>query len=136
MGYLSLLIGPISKLLDHILPDPKIAEAAKAKLMDLQAQGGLAELDGEVQENLAAAGIVKAEAQSKHWLAADWRPVIMLLIASALVAHLLGWTPANPGDPEYVNAWNVLKIGLGGYVIMHPASLNALGGAIKAFKGK
>ncbi|MDE2097493.1 MAG: hypothetical protein KGL39_09630 [Patescibacteria group bacterium] len=136
MGILSLLIGPVSKLLDRVLPDPKIAEQAKAKLMDMQAQGALVELDGEMKETLAAAGIVQAEAQSKHWLAADWRPLIMLLIAAALVAHLLGWTPAYPNDPEFVNAWDVLKIGLGGYVVMHPSSLNALGGAIKAARGK
>ncbi len=136
MGIFSLLIGPVSKLLDRILPDPAAAAAAKMKLLELSQQGQLAELDGEVKQNLAAAGIVQAEAQSKHWLAADWRPLIMLLIAGALVAHLLGWTPAYPNDPEFVNAWNVLKIGLGGYVVMHPSSLNALGGAIRAARGK
>ncbi len=135
MGIFSLLIGPVSKLLDRVLPDPAAAAAAKMKLLELSQQGQLAELDGEVKQNLAAAGIVQAEAQSKHWLAADWRP-LMLLIAGALVAHLLGWTPAYPNDPEFVNAWNVLKIGLGGYVVMHPSSLNALGGAIRAARGK
>ncbi len=136
MGILSLIIGPIGKILDRVLPDPKIAEAAKAKLVELQQQGALAEIDGDVKEQLAAADIVRTEAQSGHWLAADWRPLIMLLIAGALVAHLLGWTPAYPSDPEFVNAWDVLKIGLGGYVVMHPSSLNALGGAIKAARGK
>ena len=67
-------------------------------------------------ESKALAGqqaIVQAEAQSEHWLAATWRPITMLTLLLLVVGDSLGFLP-NALNAE---AWTLLQVGLGGYVI-------------------
>ncbi len=61
-----------SNLLDKFFPDKDEANKAKLALMQMKANGELAELQ-------TSAGIVTAEANSEHWLAANWRPIAMLI---------------------------------------------------------
>jgi len=91
-------------------PDP--AEAAKAE----------AELTAQLwanahQINAAAAEIIKTEANSQHWLAAIWRPVVMLTFAALIVARWFGWAAPNLSEAEYLKLWSIVEFGLGGYVI-------------------
>jgi hypothetical protein len=91
-------------------PDP--AEAAKAE----------AELTAQLwqnahQLNAAAAEIIKAEAHSTHWLAAIWRPVVMLTFTALIVARWFGWAAPNLSEAEYLKLWSIVEFGLGGYVI-------------------
>lgn len=65
----------------------------------------------------AAAGIVKAEAQSVHWLTANWRPLTMLTFVSLIVARWFGWDTGNLSEAEAIELWGIVKLGLGGYVI-------------------
>ena len=61
----------------------------------------------------ARAAIVNSEAQSDHWIVASWRPIVMLTLTSLVVVDSFGWL-ANPLSGE---AWLLLQIGLGGYVV-------------------
>lgn len=62
---------------------------------------------------LAVTGIVKAEVESRYWLAGNWRPLVMLLIALALaVRYVIG--SAFVAAPDYVLA-GILLMGLAGY---------------------
>lgn len=79
MGAFSLisgLINPISTILDRVLPDKSQAAAAKAQLIQLEANGELQQLLGQIQ-------IDNSEAQSKSWIAANWRPLIGLVCGAA-----------------------------------------------------
>jgi hypothetical protein len=116
MGILSLLIGPLTNLLGRVLPDPAAAQAAKLKLIELADQGALAELDGQVKEQLAAAGVVQAEAASKNWLASSWRPLTMLCFVALIIARMFGWTAPNVSAAEYLELWSLMKLGIGGYI--------------------
>lgn len=64
----------------------------------------------------AAADIVKTEAASSHWLAANWRPLMMLVFAGLVVARFLGYGAPNVTEAEYLELWTLIKIGMGGYV--------------------
>ena len=116
MGILSLLIGPLANLLGRVLPDPAAAQAAKLKLIELADQGALAELDGQVKEQLAAAGVVQSEAQSKFWLAACWRPITSLVFVALITARMFGLTAPNVSPAEYLELWALMKLCLGGYI--------------------
>src|SRR6185437_8045342 len=76
MGAFLALIDPISKILDRVLPDKSQAAAAKAQLIQLQATG-------ELQTVLAQINVDNTEAQSKSWIAANWRPLIGLVCGAA-----------------------------------------------------
>lgn len=117
MGILSLLVGPITTLLGKIIPDPNLRAQAQLKMMELQSQGELADLDAKLKDDLAAAGIVQAEASSGHWLTSSWRPITMLVFVALICCRIFGLTSVHVPDAEYAQLWELVKIGLGGYVI-------------------
>jgi hypothetical protein len=104
------LIGVIPTILDKLFPDPEKANEAKLKFLELQQSGELADL-------AARTSIIKAEAESEHWLAAIWRPVLMLTFGGLIVARWFGWAAPNLAEAEYLKLWNIVELGLGGYVI-------------------
>lgn len=65
----------------------------------------------------AQAQIVQAEAASSNWLAASWRPITMLTFVALIVARWFGWAAPNLAEEEYLKLWDIVQLGLGGYVI-------------------
>ena len=105
-----------STLLDKFFPDKDAANKAKLILMEMKQSGELSKLQ-------ASAGIVTAEANSDHWLAANWRPITMLtfvfIIANnyILYPYLALFFEEAPKLEIPPDMWALLKIGLGGYVV-------------------
>jgi hypothetical protein len=97
-------------IINKIFPDKEAANAAKLKLLELQQAGDLKELEAKAQ-------IVNTEAASKHWLAANWRPLTMLTFVALIVARWFGWAAPNLSEAEYLKLWSIVELGLGGYVI-------------------
>jgi hypothetical protein len=62
----------------------------------------------EVQTN-----VIVAEAQGQSWLQRNWRPITMICFLILVILDSFGWLP-NKLAPE---AWTLLSIGLGGYVV-------------------
>ena len=104
------IIPIIGSVLDKVLPDPAAAAEAKLRMLELAQRGELAELT-------ARADIVRTEAASQHWLAANWRPILMLTFGGLIVARWFGWAAPNLNEAEYLALWNIVELGLGGYVI-------------------
>jgi len=104
------IAGIIGKVVDKAIPDKDQAERVKA---DLTAQ--LMQMRHD--EFQAAARIVLAEAQGKSWLQRSWRPILMLTFGALIVARWLGWVAPNLSEAEYLALWDIIKIGLGGYVV-------------------
>lgn len=65
----------------------------------------------------AQADIVKTEAASSNWLAASWRPITMLTFTALIVARWFGWAAPNLSEAEYLKLWDIVQLGLGGYVV-------------------
>lgn len=99
---------------------PAAIEAGKALVDKFWPDAGEAEKQ-KVQTFLAVfmaqADIVKTEAASSHWLAANWRPLLMLTFGGLIVARWFGWAAPNLSDAEYLKLWDIVELGLGGYVI-------------------
>lgn len=120
------LVPILGDALKRLFPDPEAARKAEGELtMALMARAS--ELEA------AAAGIVRAEAASEHWLAACWRPIVMLVFAALIVARWLGWSAPGISEAEVVKLWSIVELGLGGYVIGRTAEkiAPAIAGAIK-----
>ena len=100
----------IGDVLDKVIPDPVAQADAKVKLMELAQKGEFAEMN-------ARADIIKAEASSESWLAQSWRPIMMLTFGALIVARWLGYAAPGISQEEILKLWDIVELGLGGYVI-------------------
>ncbi|CAB4212254.1 hypothetical protein UFOVP1437_5 [uncultured Caudovirales phage] len=65
----------------------------------------------------AAALVVAAEAQSDSWLARNWRPMTMAIFVGLIVARFFGLVPSHMSPAEYDRLWDLVEVGMGGYVV-------------------
>lgn len=112
------------ELVERLFPSEEERSKARLKLLELEQSGELAELE-------ARAGIVQAEAKSEHALTATWRPITMLSLVALIGAHWLGFTPDNLPPAQVEQLLEIVKIGLGGYVVGRSAEKG-----VKAWKGR
>jgi len=115
----ALLTGIFSigeKLIDHWFPNSEEADKRKFELLSLIKAGEIKELE-------ASANVIIAEAKSEHWIVASWRPILMLIFGGIVANNYilypylsLFWNEAPVLDmgPEI---WDLLKIGIGGYIV-------------------
>lgn len=117
------------KLIDRLWPDPEQKAQAQLALLELAQKGELAEFTQRAE-------IIKAEAQSESWLAKSWRPILMLTFGSLIVARWFGWAAPNLTEAEYLKLWDIVELGLGGYVIGRSAEkiVPAVATALKGSK--
>lgn len=126
------LIGSIleigSKIIDRVWPDPEQRDRAKLELLKLAQEGHLRDLEAQMQ-------IITSEARSEHWVTSAWRPITMLTfvaivannyIVAPYVQLFFGIDTTLPLPPDL---WELIKIGLGGYVIGRSAE--KIAGVIK-----
>lgn len=90
-------------IIDKVWPDAGEAEKAKVNMA--------------LTMFAAQADIVKTEAASSNWLAASWRPITMLTFTALIVARWFGWAAPNLSEAEYLKLWDIVQLGLGGYVV-------------------
>jgi len=103
------ILPSIFSLVDKLIPDQQAAANAKLKVMEMQQSGQLKVFEGAVK-------ILTTE-MSGNWLQKSWRPLVMLTFAALIVARWLGWSAPNLSPEEYLKLWDIVELGLGGYVI-------------------
>jgi len=107
------IFKPAAELIGELHTSEEERLAQKARLLEVQAATIDKALEYERGAIEGRAKIVQAEAQSEHVITATWRPIVMLCFCALAVGDALGLLP-NPLAPE---AWLLLQIGLGGYVV-------------------
>lgn len=124
-----ILGGIAERVVGRFFPDP----ADELKRQQLQNEFISEVIKQANAIELAAADIVKTEAASSHWLAANWRPLLMLTFGGLIVARWFGLAAPNLTEAEYLALWDIVQLGLGGYVIGRSAEkiVPALAGALK-----
>lgn len=100
----------VTKVVGNLFPDPEQRAKAEADAMR-QLLAHQSEIEG------AAAKIINTEAASSHWLAANWRPLTMLVFVALIVARWFGWAAPGLAEAEYLKLWSIVEFGLGGYVV-------------------
>tara|TARA_R100000231_G_C5327735_1_gene165377 strand:- start:592 stop:993 length:402 start_codon:yes stop_codon:yes gene_type:complete len=112
-------LGPIAKIalgvVDKSVKDKDLAEKLKSQITSQM-------LDNDSKELQSAASIIQAEASSKHWLTATWRPALMWICIIVIFnnyilmpfANLIFGTSLDLQIPDPM--WNLLTIGVGGYI--------------------
>jgi len=79
------------------------------KKAELEAQ--LLTLESEILK--VQANVIMSEANGQSWIQRSWRPLTMLTFLVLVVLDSFGFLPFRLAK----EAWDLLKIGLGGYVI-------------------
>jgi len=72
------------KILDKVFPDPAQAEQAKLKLLEMQQNGELAQINADIAEQQELTKRQQADMASDSWLSKNIRPM-------TLIAILLGY---------------------------------------------
>ena len=114
LGALLPVLADVGKrIAGNLFPDPQ----EETKRQEFQNSFQLQILQQAQVIEQAAAEVVKTEAASSHWLAANWRPITMLVFVSLIVARWMGYTAPGMTEAEYLSVYDLIKIGLGGYVL-------------------
>jgi hypothetical protein len=116
IGVIDLIAGifkPAAELIDELHTSEEERLQSKARLLDVQAAAMQRVFDYEAEMLQAKSKIVHAEASSKHWLTANWRPITMLTFLVLVVGDSLGFLPNDLND----QAWLMLELGLTGYIV-------------------
>ena len=70
-------------------------------------------VDYEREHLQVQSGVLRSEAQG-NWLQRSWRPVIMLAFAVVILAGMFTDLPLLEDTSRF---WDLLEIGLGGYIV-------------------
>ena len=113
IDFISGIFKPAADLVDnvHTSTEEKLVQQNVLATIQNQVTAKLIELESQILT--AKAKIITAEANGQSWMQRNWRPITMLTFLMLVVLDSFGWL-ANPLAQE---AWTLLQIGLGGYVV-------------------
>ena len=125
------MIGSLLPVLAPLLGDvvKRVLPEDKDKRMEVEREINMALMSNSAAIEQAAASVILAEAKSEHKITAIWRPVLMMTITTIVAGNFL-LAPLTElavmlftGDqiplsiPLPDELWNLLMIGVGGYVV-------------------
>lgn len=124
------ILGEIGKrVANSLFPDP----ADELKRVQVEQEMAKAVLENAATMEKAAAEIIKTEGASSHWLAANWRPITMLVFVGLVVSRWLGYGAPGMSEAEYLSVYELIKLGLTGYVVGRSAE-RIIPGVVSALK--
>lgn len=106
MKLLSGLIGEIGGVVNTLSVSSKEKKRIEAELLQVVNKH-------EEELNRSRAAIIRSETQG-NWLQRSWRPVVMLVFAVIVLAGTFWELPILADTSRF---WDLLEIGIGGYVI-------------------
>lgn len=83
----TLLIDPVSRLLDKLIPDPDARAKAQIELMRSEREFDLKELELALTADTSQAEINKEEAKNVNLFVSGWRPFIGWVCGTAFAYH-------------------------------------------------
>ncbi len=116
MGIFNLIGGifkPAAKLVDNLHTSAEEKLSLKNELVRMQndIQGKVLEYETKLME--AQSSVIRAEATGHSWLQRNWRPITMLTFLALIILDSFGILKWRLNE----QAWTLLQIGLGGYVV-------------------
>jgi hypothetical protein len=112
-NFLGDMFKPAADLIDNIHTSDEEKLSLKNKMEVIQNEMKARVLSYEQTLMQAQSEVIKSEAQGHSWLQRSWRPITMLTFLFLVVCDSFGWLTNRLAD----QAWILLQIGLGGYVI-------------------
>ena len=107
------LFRPVSNIIDDIHTSDEEKFKIKKEISKVQADLQVKVLDYEKEMIQAKSSIINAEANGQSWIQRNWRPITMLTFLALVVCDSFGLLAFRLAP----QAWTLLQIGMGGYVI-------------------
>lgn len=112
-AFISGLVSPIADLLGKVVTKEEDLLRVETEIAKIKNEMASKLLDYETKLLDAQSKIIVSEAQGTSWLQRSWRPITMMTFLVLVVADAFGLTQFRLAP----QAWTLLQIGLGGYVI-------------------
>ena len=113
LSFLGAAIKPVTDLIDNLHTSDEERETLRVQFQGLQNQITSQVIALESQLLKSKSEIITAEATGQSFLQRNWRPITMLTFLVLVVCDSFGWLAFRLAD----QAWTLLQIGLGGYVV-------------------
>lgn len=113
LDMISRVFTPLASLIDDLHTSDEERDAARIALVAAQNQALALTLDLEREKLAARASLIAAEIDGQSWLQRNWRPITMLSFLVLVILDAFGLLVFRLSD----EAWLLLQIGLGGYVV-------------------
>ncbi|WP_438996367.1 3TM-type holin [Candidatus Puniceispirillum sp.] len=110
---ISRLFTPLASVIDELHTSDEERDAVRIALVNAQNQALALTLDLEREKLAARASLIAAEIGGQSWLQRNWRPITMLSFLILVILDAFGLLVFRLSD----EAWLLLQIGLGGYVV-------------------
>ncbi len=112
---------PIASILAGLAPELfKIVDKTlldKDQAVELKAAMAAQLMNNDSELIKASSSIITAEAQGESWLQRNWRPGLMVWFAILIGAYWFGFVPANMPEAIIADLFQLVQIGVGGYVV-------------------
>lgn len=118
IGLIKALFKPAADLIDDLTLSKEEKLLHQATIAQLEA-GVLAQvIDYQRALDEARAKVIMSEATGESWLQRNWRPCVMLMFAYIVLNnYVLGPYFGLPSLEVPPDLWDLIKLGLGGYVV-------------------
>ena len=113
LSFIGSIFKPAADLVDNLHTSDEERLSIKQKMFELQMQAYDKATEYEGQLLKAKADIITAEATGQSWIQRNWRPITMLTFLLLVVLDSFGLLAFRLA----AEAWTLLQIGLGGYVV-------------------
>ena len=99
------------KLVDKFVPDPQAKQEAQLKLLEMQKNGELAQLQADMNEQQELTKRVQADMMSDSWLSKNIRPMtlVFILVTYTTFGMMSAWdVEVNNNYVELLGQWGML----------------------------
>ena len=99
------------KLVDKFVPDPQAKQEAQLKLLEMQKNGELAQLQADMNEQQELTKRLQADMMSDSWLSKNIRPMtlVFILMTYTTFAMMSAWdVEVNNNYVELLGQWGII----------------------------
>jgi hypothetical protein len=125
---IDLSLGAVTESIRKFFDERKFSDQERAQIdLELrQAETSLGEkelafkqalADSEARTAEAQSALLVAEATGESWLQRNWRPVLMVVFAFLLICTWFGLFSQRIGPDLQLELLNLVKLGMGGYIL-------------------
>lgn len=113
LSFIGTIFPSLVKVVDDLHTSDEEKLKVKQDLFQIQVEMFMQAEEYEKKLLESKARIIEAEAKGASWIQRNWRPITMLTFLGLVIADTFGLTEFRLS----AEAWTLLQIGLGGYII-------------------
>jgi len=111
------IFTPAADLIDNLHTSDEEKDTLRNELAKIEQGTTLKVIEYEGKLLEARSSIIMAETKSDAWLVKNWRPMTMLTFTGIVVSYWFGYQPTNMSPETLSDVFDLIKIGIGGYVL-------------------